>query len=169
MTEALVIRPAVRDDLDAILAIERAVFTDPWAPSSFASEFGDPCGWFRVGCDGAGTVRAFALSRFVADQGELMNIAVAPAWRGRGEGGRLLDDAVAAAVAAGCEAMWLEVRASNAGAQALYAGRGFALVGKRRGYYRKPVEDAWVYRRTLSPAGAAAAAEAGVDATPGRQ
>lgn len=149
MTAPLAIRAATPADLEAIVAIERAVFTDPWAPASFASEFGESCTWFRVACDADGAVRGFALSRFVADQGELMNIAVAPAWRGRGDGGRLVDDAVAAATAAGCEAMWLEVRASNAGAQALYAARGFALVGKRRGYYRKPVEDAWVYRRTL--------------------
>nr|MCU0626508.1 GNAT family N-acetyltransferase [Gemmatimonadaceae bacterium] len=61
--------------------------------------------------------------------------------------------AIEAAVAAGCEAIWLEVRVSNAAARALYERRGFTLVGRRRGYYRKPVEDALVLRRSLSPDG----------------
>ena len=43
--------------------------------------------------------------------------------------------------------MFLEVRESNVAARALYASRGFSAVGRRRGYYRHPVEDALVLRR----------------------
>jgi ribosomal-protein-alanine N-acetyltransferase len=43
--------------------------------------------------------------------------------------------------------MFLEVRESNSAARALYASRGFLAVGRRRGYYRSPVEDALVLRR----------------------
>lgn len=150
---AVQLRRAAPADLAAVLAIEHAVFSDPWAPSSFSTEFDDPCTWFHVALDGDGEVVGYAMARFVAEQGEVMNIAVAPARRGAGIGGVLLDGAIEAAVAAGCEAIWLEVRVSNAAARALYERRGFTLVGRRRGYYRKPVEDALVLRRSLSPDG----------------
>lgn len=153
MTAAAVrLRPATPADLDAVLAIEHAVFSDPWAPSSFESEFDDPYGWFRVAEDASGTVVGYAMARFVAGEGEVMNIAVVPALRGQGLGGAMLDAALAAATAAACEAMWLEVRVSNTAARRLYESRGFVLVGRRRGYYRRPVEDALVLRRPLGEA-----------------
>jgi [ribosomal protein S18]-alanine N-acetyltransferase len=74
---------------------------------------------------------------------------VAPEVRGQGVGARLLDDALAAARRNGATAAYLEVRDSNAAARALYASRGFEQVGRRRNYYRKPVEDALVMRRVL--------------------
>lgn len=160
------LRAATPADLAAILAIEHQVFTDPWAPSSFESEFDDPYGWFRVAVadDGAGAVVGYAMARFVAGEGEVMNIAVVPAWRGQGVGGVLLDAALAAATAAECDAMWLEVRVSNAAARRLYESRGFVLVGRRRGYYRRPVEDALVLRRPLDDVMEADAPAAGAGA-----
>jgi len=57
------------------------------------------------------------------------------------------------AAARGIAAVFLEVRDSNQRARELYASRGFEEVGRRRRYYRRPVEDAIVLRRTLSLAG----------------
>jgi [ribosomal protein S18]-alanine N-acetyltransferase len=48
--------------------------------------------------------------------------------------------------------VWLEVRPSNAAARRLYESRGFQLIGRRRGYYRAPVEDALVMRREIDAA-----------------
>jgi ribosomal-protein-alanine N-acetyltransferase len=45
--------------------------------------------------------------------------------------------------------MFLEVRASNAAAIALYSGAGFQAVGRRVRYYARPVEDAIVMRMAL--------------------
>jgi ribosomal-protein-alanine N-acetyltransferase len=45
--------------------------------------------------------------------------------------------------------VFLEVRRSNRAARALYHRLGFTLAGVRRGYYRKPLEDAMVLRRRL--------------------
>ena len=80
---------------------------------------------------------------------ELANVAVGPVWRGRGVAAALLDELLAAAAARAVTAVYLEVRESNAPARALYAARGFEAVGRRRGYYRRPVEDALVLRRQL--------------------
>ena len=143
-----VLRPAVASDLDAIQRIEHLVFSDPWSAESFAPEFTDPYTWFRV-AEVEGELVGYVVARIVAQQGEIANIAVIPAQQGTGLGGRLLDAAVAAADAEDCEAVWLEVRVSNNAAQRLYASRGFEPIGRRRGYYRAPVEDALVLRRLL--------------------
>lgn len=146
MTTTAVLRAALPDDLPAILAIERAVFSDPWSAESFAPEFTDPYSWFRV-VDVAGEVAGYVVARIVARQGEIANIAINPARQGSGLGGMLLDGAVTAAESAACEAVWLEVRVSNEPARRLYASRGFEPIGRRKGYYRVPVEDALVLRR----------------------
>ena len=64
-------------------------------------------------------------------------------------GRALLDAALTEAVRRKVEAVYLEVRDSNARARRLYHSRGFEEVGRRKGYYRRPVEDAIVLRRTL--------------------
>ena len=143
----IVLRTAQAGDLDAILAIEKRVFSDPWSPDSFAPEFTDPYSWFCVAeIDGA--LVGYAIARIVARQGEIANIAVDPVHQRTGLGGKLLDAAIEAADAAECEAVWLEVRISNEPAQKLYESRGFEAIGRRRGYYRTPVEDALVLRRS---------------------
>lgn len=143
----IVLRTAQARDLDAILAIEKRVFSDPWSPDSFAPEFTDPYSWFCVAeIDGA--LVGYAIARIVARQGEIANIAVDPVHQRTGLGGKLLDAAIEAADAAECEAVWLEVRISNEPAQKLYESRGFEAIGRRRGYYRTPVEDALVLRRS---------------------
>lgn len=80
---------------------------------------------------------------------DLLTIATVPAARRRGLGGLMLDALVDAARDRGCTAVLLEVRASNAGAQALYRGRGFVELGRRRRYYQHPAEDALVMRLDL--------------------
>ena len=78
---------------------------------------------------------------------QLADIAVAPEGRRRGVGGMLLDRVIAESSARRLRALYLEVRESNSAARALYASRDFELVGARRGYYRRPTEDALVLKR----------------------
>jgi [ribosomal protein S18]-alanine N-acetyltransferase len=145
------VRRAVVGDLEAVLAIEHAVFSDAWSADSFAPEFDDPYAWFSVYEMGEAIV-GYVVARIVAGQAEIANIAVDPSAQRRGIGGHLLDAAIVAASSADCEAVWLEVRPSNPAAQCLYASRGFEVIGRRPGYYRLPVEDALVMRRDLSGA-----------------
>jgi len=83
------------------------------------------------------------------DEGEIANIAVAPDEWGAGIGRALLDAALDEADRRRATAVYLEVRDSNERARHLYRSRGFEEVGRRRGYYRRPVEDAIVLRRAL--------------------
>ena len=95
----------------------------------------------------------FALVRAVADEAELLLIAVASTARRRGVGGALLRSVIAEAGAAGIADLHLEVRAGNP-AIALYRDHGFAKVGERRAYYRGRTGeafDAHTYRRPVAP------------------
>lgn len=94
----------------------------------------------------------FALVRQVADEAELLLIAVAPDQRGKGLGGRLLDYAVETCCASNARDMFLEVRTGNTSAIYLYKSRGFEVVGKRPGYYRSDngeLHDALTMHRRL--------------------
>ncbi|HEX4022442.1 MAG TPA: GNAT family N-acetyltransferase [Acidobacteriaceae bacterium] len=77
-----------------------------------------------------------------ATECELENMAVAPAWRRRGLGRRLVEKAIHWCVEQKTSQVLLEVRASNIAAMELYEGMGFQHVGRRLGYYRQPSEDA---------------------------
>lgn len=146
MTGPVTLRAATEADLPAILSIERIAFTDPWTADAFRSMLGQAHVMTMVAVE-AGTVVGYSVSWAVGDEAELANLAVAPARRGEGIGGRLLDHLLETLDARGGANLYLEVRDSNAAAQALYRSRGFTAAGRRKGYYRKPAEDAVVMRR----------------------
>ncbi len=85
----------------------------------------------------------------VWERSELEYVLVAPARRGQGIAGRLLDGWIDWARAQGVLEMELEVRVSNAGALRLYHQRGFLEQGRRLKYYERPVEDAVLMSRRL--------------------
>ena len=146
------LRRAERTDLDAVVAIERVSFSDPpWSRDSFAALVDSPRAYFTVACeDPADAVVGYVVAWFVVDEAEIANLAVAPDHRHRGIGSRLLDAALTEARLAGAVMVHLEVRDSNAAARALYGSRGFEMVGRRRRYYRDPVEDALLLRRDFT-------------------
>ena len=145
----IVIRPATRADLAQVTEIERASFSDPWTFNSFRVALDEERLNFHVALNGNGVV-GYAVSWCVIDEAELANLAVVPAMRGRHVGSALLDRAMRDARAAGCVVMHLEVREANLAARALYESRGFSEVGRRKRYYRAPVEDALILRAPLT-------------------
>ncbi|MGH7671595.1 MAG: ribosomal protein S18-alanine N-acetyltransferase [Gemmatimonadales bacterium] len=127
--------------------IERAVFSDPWSPRAFRDcvASGVP---FLV-AETAGGVAGYVVARHAADEGEILNLAVAPAWHQRGVGRALVARVLAALAGRGVTQVFLEVRASNVAARALYEGAGFREVGRRARYYRRPLEDAVVLQAAI--------------------
>jgi [ribosomal protein S18]-alanine N-acetyltransferase len=132
----------------AISLLEQAAFSDPWSEQAFRDALEHPAVFFACAVRDGGEVEGYVVAWFVADEGEIANLAVAPSAWGQGIGGALLDAALAEASARGAVAIYLEVRDSNERARRLYRSRGFEEVGRRRGYYRRPDEDAIVLRRT---------------------
>ncbi|MCE2902416.1 MAG: ribosomal protein S18-alanine N-acetyltransferase [Gemmatimonas sp.] len=132
----------------AVARIEASAFSDPWPASAFSELLERAYARLRVAVTDDGTLCGYCVLLRAADEGEIANIATEPSVRQQGVAGRLLDDALAAADANGAASVYLEVRVSNEAARALYASRGFRQVGRRRGYYDRPAEDALVLRRT---------------------
>ena len=148
--EHVVLRTATTEDLSRIAEIERASFADPWSPASFRTVLRHAYAALTVAAEeGRGPVLGYSVMWFAADEAELANLAVATEARGRGIGGALLDAALVDARSRGALTVYLEVRDSNGPARRLYASRSFTEVGRRRNYYRHPIEDAVVMRRVL--------------------
>jgi len=135
------IRRATRDDVPRIVALERAIFTDPWSARALAGALVRPEAVFLV-FEREGTVAGYATGIQVVDEGEILNIAVDPGERRRGAGRELLAALLDSLVQRGARRLFLEVRASNAAAIALYEAFGFRRIGRRAAYYVRPVEDA---------------------------
>ena len=149
----MIVVERVRDaDVATIAAIERRSFSDPWSERSFRDVLSHPRLYFAcirdVAGDGsASPVLGYVVAWFASGQGEIANLAVDPVVRGRGIGAALLDAALEEARRQSTTEIYLEVRDSNLRARQLYESRGFAEVGRRRRYYRQPVEDAVILRR----------------------
>ncbi len=136
-----------RDDLGAVLEIERESFPAPWPRSAFELAIAAP-DLHSVVADG-GSLLGYLVACPDVNDLLIANIAVHPAARGQGLGTRLLNSALDHARHLGLTACRLDVRVSNVSAQRLYRRLGFAPVGVRDGYYEQPPEDAITMRRVL--------------------
>lgn len=132
------------DDVDAVHAIERQCFTIPWSRDAFVREVTEnQCArYMLVKEDGAPV--AYAGVWFVLDEGHITNIAVRPDRRRLGYGERVTRAMMQLCADSGMAYLTLEVRRSNAAAQALYRKLGFVDVGYRKRYYADTGEDALV-------------------------
>ncbi len=144
---AVTLRDMTAADVPRVADIEHRSFSDAWPANAFLDLLGREYARLRVAVDAAATVQGYCVLLRAADEGEIANICTAPEVRGAGVGGMLLDDALAAADGSAAVAVYLEVRTSNQAARGLYESRGFRMVGRRRGYYQHPAEDALVLRR----------------------
>ena len=128
------LEPMLVEQLEEVLAVERRAYDFPWSHGNFVDSLAAGHLARRL-LD----VRGRLLGYFIAMQGagemHLLNLSVAPEQQRRGHARALLDTLLAECRARGLRPLWLEVRAGNRRARALYAGYGFAEVGVRRGYY----------------------------------
>jgi ribosomal-protein-alanine N-acetyltransferase len=143
------LRRATPADLSDVAAMERACYPDPWPATAFASLPDNPRVFFAVVRDDDNHLTGYAIAWHVMEEGELANLAVAPDARRAGIASALLNAVLEDAATRGTTQIFLEVRESNAAARALYSARGFEEVGRRKKYYRHPVEDALILRRQL--------------------
>lgn len=131
------LEPMHRRHLRDVLAIERRVHPKPWTERIFTDELemmhrGQR--WYLVARRGRGVV-GYCGALLQHPDVHVTNVAVGPEWQGRGVATRMLLAIAHRAVAAGFDALTLEVRHTNTGAQALYRSFGFAPAGIRPHYY----------------------------------
>ena len=136
------IRRMKLEDVPAVHEIDVLSFSLPWPERSFRFELtGNPTsrGWVT---EVNGRVAAALVLWFIIDEAHIATIAVHPDFRRQGLGEQILLHALRAVQAEGARRAFLEVRAGNTAAQALYKKYGFEIAGIRRGYYKDNNEDA---------------------------
>ena len=147
---ALALRPMRASDLDAVVLLEQQVYPHPWTRGNFADAL---AAGYHAQCVHQGTeLCGYVVAMAGVEEAHLLNITVARALQGQGLGRVLWQHLCAWAPQVGAQRMWLEVRRSNAAAQAIYNHWGFETVGERKNYYpagRGQREDAVVMGLTL--------------------
>lgn len=145
------VRPLVADDVAALLGIvARSPEAAQWWPADYQQVARKELdGWVAELIAAAQErqdkqLAGFLVSRTVADEMEILNLAVESSCRRRGVASGLLAAALARGRECGARRVFLEVRASNDGAIAFYQAFGFAQAGRRSGYYSGPSEDGLV-------------------------
>ncbi|PIJ50253.1 ribosomal-protein-alanine N-acetyltransferase [Erwinia sp. OLTSP20] len=136
-------------DLSRAFDIEQRSHAFPWSAQTLQANQGERFMNFRLDCDGE--MAAFAITQVVLDEATLFNLAVDPVYQRRGFGRQLLSHLVCELEKHNVMTLWLEVRASNLAALALYRQQGFNEVSLRRHYYPSANgrEDAVVMALTL--------------------
>jgi ribosomal-protein-alanine N-acetyltransferase len=144
------IRRAVPADVDALFELEKGLFlNDAWSRELFLDELGHPFSHYLVAEEGDEIVGYAGLRAAPADadQGDIQTLAVVPQHRGQGLGRKLLSLLIGEAESRGVKALFLEVRADNPVATALYQSVGFHEIDRRHGYYQPDGVDAVVMVR----------------------
>lgn len=148
------IRPAEHSELDALVAMVRDQGVHGWTPGAFLSELRLVWSHVDVAVEPwARTPSGVIVFWHVADELQLLNIAVRPERRRRGVGRALMQHLLERAMALGAQRITLEVRRSNKAAQSLYRALGFGVSGFRRGYYAADGDDAVLMSWEASEAG----------------
>ncbi len=139
--------PLPEEQISAAAALEALCFTDGVSEESLRSFVCTACNHYLAALTEEGALPGYGGFSVVADEAEIITVAVSPASRRCGIGRALTEQMLHDAEVLGAASMYLEVRASNSAARALYTALGFEEIGVRRGYYRAPREDAILMRR----------------------
>ncbi|WP_417617947.1 ribosomal protein S18-alanine N-acetyltransferase [Oceanisphaera sp.] len=143
-------RPLTRADLDVMLVIEQAAHAHPWSRNLLADSFGEryftgalwlPRQQAAVSAGDKERLLGYFIADRVLDESTLMNICVAPEQQGQGFGRQLITHYLRLCAQQSVTQCWLEVRASNLAAQALYLACGYQETGRRRHYYQSAAGD----------------------------
>lgn len=145
---AVIVRPMTGADLVVVQAIE-SENPASWSGGQLASELEQESGWQFVAEAGSGLVCGFVCGRSCVGEGELLKIAVGREHRRQGIAAQLVAHTLRYLAAQGVARCFLELRAANLPALALYERFGFRRVGLRKNYYASPVEDAILMEKII--------------------
>ncbi len=148
----LAFREMVPEDAEAVEKVEKACFAVPWSRESFWREAANENTLYLLVLDQdlseEDQIIGYLGCWILCGEGQITNVAVSPAYRGKGVGTEMLAKLIELVKEKGGTAMTLEVRPSNAPALALYRKFGFKEAGRRPGYYHDNGEDAIIMWNT---------------------
>lgn len=137
------IRKAKLHDVPVLARIEESSFDSPWSANEIAKDVtSEDDNIYVAVIEADGEKAGYAEMRTVAGEGQIYNIVIDPACRGRGLGEELMRHLRDKAEELGCSLITLEVRSGNEAAAGLYRKLGFREVGRRKAYYQEGNEDA---------------------------
>ncbi len=142
MSSALLIRQGDISDLNQVMRMEKAAFSDPWSLDAIFSELQADAMRVPLVAEISGLLCGYLMAWRVVDQLHILNIATDPHYLRKGIGTALLLKAAEMAVSGGQTEITLEVRESNSGARMFYLGHHFTETGVRPGYYQDNKESA---------------------------
>jgi ribosomal-protein-alanine N-acetyltransferase len=131
-------------DMEEIVAIEAATFSNPWTRAMYVRELQNPDVSFLYVLRLNNRIAGFCSFWLVLDEIHINNLAIRDEYRGQRLGSALLREVLQAGASRGAERATLEVRRSNAPARRLYESLGFEVAATRPNYYVSPQEDALI-------------------------
>lgn len=134
------------EDLDEVLKIATASFSQPWTKAMFENEilknpFSEQ---FLVKVEGENAGYLCMWSLF--DEAHILDFAIDPQFRRKGLGEKVILNVIERIKENKIKKIFLEVRASNEAAKSLYKKVGFLNLAERKGYYSNPTEDALIFQ-----------------------
>jgi len=139
-------------DLIEIIEIERSSFLSPWSERMFLEEMSNPHSraWTAKRWDIGSTTIGYIFYQLAAFEMHILNLAVHPDFRNQGVGTFILSEVIKKErLLKSARYVYLEVRANNAAAIALYKKLGFKELGVRKNYYQKEKTDAIIMGRPI--------------------
>jgi ribosomal-protein-alanine N-acetyltransferase len=121
------------DDLDAVMAIEPHIYSHPWTRGNFSDSLNSGHSAWVLAQNNK--IIGYALLMIVLDEAHLLNLSIAKIYQKQGLGRFLLEHMLDISKKYQAVNMFLEVRASNVSALALYENMGFNEMAVRRNYY----------------------------------
>jgi ribosomal-protein-alanine N-acetyltransferase len=143
------IRRMAPADLGAVAAIEQA-YSSAWTRDQVGEELARSDSVTLVNENDRGEIAGWCCARVLGFEAELLKIAVQPEAKRAGCGDALLRYLERLLTGHGVTDLFLEVRSQNTAALSMYSKHGFALIGKRTGYYTHPDDDAYVLRKGIT-------------------
>lgn len=137
----MTIRPMTEQDLDEVVEIEHAAFSQPWSKQGFLDALKHKDTLYLV-AEEKGEILGYLGLWQSFEEADITNVAVKSTARRRGVATALLKETRKRAGQRGIAALTLEVRKSNEAAVRLYEKQGFCFAGIRPGFYDMPKEDA---------------------------
>lgn len=136
-------------DVAAVASIEKSA-SSAWNEQQIARELQRNTGLVLVAVSPDDVAQAWCCGVQTAEDAELLKITVSPKMQRMGLGESLLQSFCTDCAKKGVQKVFLEVRSKNYPALNLYAKHGFQEIGRRKNYYKKPVDDAIMCARRLN-------------------
>lgn len=150
---SIIYKQMQKEHLKAVSQIEKECFSRPWSEAAFYDELENPLSLTVVAIytdsSKEQTVAGFVNVRIIGNEVYINNIAVSENFRRKGIGKGLLTSLEKIAESKNAAFITLEVRESNSPAVSLYASLGYLTAGKRKKFYRDPIEDALLMTKNL--------------------